>query len=304
MTSILVHCSKCGARIRIKGHRETAGKQVCCPRCSQMLVVPPLAGLSKRPSEPSEPLEFQDSLSQQIVRLKETETQVRKEIVRWKIAAGIILLVLASGLIWLVQPRVRQESQRDVAESATRKAEERPSSIPTPPPLRLVAGKPLPGNCFAFFKVHIEGNGYSMDYGRETRFGAMRPAAASAECALATTSGFQIGLKRQSQQFRHRRIGDIGDLTTIPDPPQIGGLKQDQVDYEIRPKGTGRLKLDALVTDNTWFNGFKEKNVQAYLWKEQPYEILNRKLEVVYSHPASNELGAQRKQLAEVGDKQ
>lgn len=102
MTSIVVHCSQCGVRIRACAE-TTAGKRVRCPKCRQRFVVPPLAGLSQRPSEPSGPLECQDSFSLTAARLKEIETQLRKPIVYWKIAAGIILLVFTSGLMWLVQ---------------------------------------------------------------------------------------------------------------------------------------------------------------------------------------------------------
>jgi hypothetical protein len=139
------------------------------------------------------------------------------------------------------------------------------------PPIRLVAGQRLPGRRLRFPQLRIESGVLHMEIGGSelTTFGPPSEESStpeidpSARRGLARTPGFQIG------------------------------MGTDRIDFEIRPKGKDELELDAIITDARYVGVM----VQFYLWKDQPYEILDADLKVVYSYPDVKDLGTRRAPL-------
>ena len=122
---------------------------------------------------------------------------------------------------------------------------------PSQPPIALVAGRPIPGRYLVLDRVRIRGGGMRMEI-EEQQMARLSPEPPeidpAAKRGTATTAGFSIGSRRG------------------------------QVEYEVRPLQGAELKLEAVLTEQP----FVGVTVQAYLWTDQPYEILDSAGKVVF----------------------
>lgn len=185
---------------------------------------------------------------------------------------GEDLQLIPEAATTLTAPAVHGRSESGVKKILGNERIPQPkSSSVVDPPIRLVAGEPIPGVRHIFVEVSIEGKGYRMQMGQSESVRYPQPnerpardISPAAERAIAKTTGFRIG------------------------------MKPDRIDYEVRPKATGHLTLNAVMQANP----LGGKQVEAYVWRDQPYEILDSNLRVVYSYPNPDELGVQRDPLA------
>jgi len=84
----------------------------------------------------------------------------------------------------------------------------------------------------------------------------------------------------------------VRDGTEGSTPAIRVGLKNEKDwEYEIRPKGADALKLKMEQKGDILKGGFSI----SIRWVDQAYEILDKELKVVFSHPKIEDIGKQRK---------
>lgn len=133
-------------------------------------------------------------------------------------------------------------------------------------PFKLIAGRPLPGTYIVIGHLEISTKTGSLRSSRTELSGVLDPQKnpiPKGEQATGTTQGFQIG------------------------------LAPGQKDYEIRPKPGQVLNLKVIMGEPS---GFVPALPKAYLWQNQPHEILDRDRKVIFSSDGKD-IGAQREPL-------
>ena len=179
----------------------------------------------------------------------------------------------------------RQRPSEAIAASAGQVADARSAhtALTPQPPFQLVPGKPIPGRLLVLPQLKVDGGNSRMEYGFIRR--RLLP------------EGLRLDISNISQETGgafgcdewYRRASWCCDHCWFS-----GGGYPKSVRSRGGPKNGNLLQLDVEITEDA-FSGTGISGI--FFWKEQPYEILNAALQVVYSYPESEELGVRRAPL-------
>lgn len=262
-------CPEC--QYQLSTYDVSSGGPIICPRCESVM-----AEVKYRPVHE---------------RQEDDSSNTKSGYQRNRSSPAPLLLVMAGSTVLTVITVVvllmlnRDREVTAPTDSAGRNAAQAQSGSSSPPnttpnkttpgsvqpaepqlPFKLIAGRPLPGTYIVIGHLEISTKTGSLRSSRTELSGVLDPQKnpiPKGEQATGTTQGFQIG------------------------------LAPGQIDYEIRPKPGQLLKLEVIMGEPS---GFVPGLPKAYVWLNQPHEILDRDRKVIFSSDGKD-IGAQREPL-------